>query len=65
VPAGDMAPPHQLGQHALRQHHAGNVQPRELVLPRPPPDPPPPKAPAFGGGGGSSKAVEGVPAGSR
>ena len=35
VPALDMAAAHQLGQHALRQHRVGEVEPRELVLPRP------------------------------
>ena len=35
VPAVDMAAPHQLGQHALRQHGVVDVQPREFVLLRP------------------------------
>ncbi len=35
VPAVDMALAHQLGEHALRQHGVGEIEPRELVLPRP------------------------------
>ena len=35
VPAFDMAATHELGQHALGQHRVGDVEPRELVLPRP------------------------------
>ena len=31
VPAGDMAAPHKLRQHALRKHRVGQVEPRELV----------------------------------
>ena len=34
VPAVDMAAAHQFGQHALRQHRVGEIEPREFVLMR-------------------------------
>ena len=34
VPAADMAAAHEFGEHALRQHRVGEIEPRELVLVR-------------------------------
>ena len=34
VPAADMAAAHQFGEHALRQHRVGEIEPGELVLMR-------------------------------